>query len=77
MGMPAQRIVSTGVASPGYIHWPFPRESVPATVRRIVESRNKPAYLIGRRRDDLAWNAAPAELFALIRPCDRAASSGN
>jgi transcriptional regulator with XRE-family HTH domain len=51
----------------------FTREVVPATVRRVVESLNQPAYLTGRRWDVLAWNAAAAELFAFDRvaPEDR------
>jgi transcriptional regulator with XRE-family HTH domain len=45
----------------------FTPESVPATVRRVVEGLNQPAYLTGRRWDVLAWNAAAAELFAFDR----------
>jgi transcriptional regulator with XRE-family HTH domain len=45
----------------------FVRESVPATVRRIVESLNHPAYITGRRWDVLAWNAAADEIFAFSR----------
>ncbi|MBV8140087.1 MAG: helix-turn-helix domain-containing protein [Deltaproteobacteria bacterium] len=45
----------------------FSRESVPATVRRVVESLNQPAYIIGRRWDLLAWNAAADEIFAFSR----------
>jgi transcriptional regulator with XRE-family HTH domain len=45
----------------------FARESVPATVRRLVESLNLPAYVTGRRWDILAWNAAAAEIFAFGR----------
>jgi transcriptional regulator with XRE-family HTH domain len=46
---------------------PFTRESVPATVRRVVESLNQPAYITGRRWDVLAWNAAADEIFAFSR----------
>ncbi len=45
----------------------FSRESVPATVRRVVESLNQPAYITGRRWDVLAWNAAADEIFAFSR----------
>lgn len=45
----------------------FVRESVPATVRRVVESLNQPAYITGRRWDVLAWNAAADEIFAFSR----------
>ena len=43
---------------------PFARESVPETIRRLVESLNQPAYITGRRWDVLAWNAAADEVFA-------------
>ena len=42
----------------------FSRESVPGTIRRLVESLNQPAYVTGRRWDILAWNAAAVEIFA-------------
>ena len=45
----------------------FSRESVPATVRRVVESLNQPAYITGRRWDVLAWNVAADEIFAFSR----------
>jgi len=45
----------------------FSRESVPATVRRVVESLNQPAYVTGRRWDVLAWNATADEIFAFSR----------
>ncbi len=41
----------------------FRRESVPATLRRLVENLDQPAYLTGRRWDILAWNAAAAKIF--------------
>ncbi len=41
----------------------FRRESVPETLRRLVESLNQPAYVTGRRWDILAWNAAAADVF--------------
>ncbi|HUC64423.1 MAG TPA: helix-turn-helix transcriptional regulator [Stellaceae bacterium] len=46
---------------------PFARESVPDTIRRLVESLNHPAYVTGRRWDILAWNAAAAEILAFDR----------
>ena len=45
----------------------FSRESVPATVKHVVESLNRPAYVTGRRWDVLAWNAAADEIFAFSR----------
>ena len=41
----------------------FAREVAPALIRRLVESLPQPAYVLGRRWDILAWNAAAAELF--------------
>jgi len=41
----------------------FYRESVPETIRRLVETLNHPAYVTGRRWDVLAWNEAAAEIF--------------
>jgi transcriptional regulator with XRE-family HTH domain len=45
----------------------FVRESVPDTVRRLVESLNQPDYITGRRWDILAWNAAADKIFAFSR----------
>jgi transcriptional regulator with XRE-family HTH domain len=45
----------------------FTRETVPDTIRRIVESLNQPAYISGRRWDVLAWNQAADEVFAYSR----------
>jgi transcriptional regulator with XRE-family HTH domain len=42
---------------------PFVRETVPAHLRRLVESLNQPAYITGRRWDVLAWNDAAEEIF--------------
>ena len=42
----------------------FVRETVPGTVRRIVERLDQPAYVTGRRWDVLAWNDAASALFA-------------
>jgi transcriptional regulator with XRE-family HTH domain len=41
----------------------FVRETVPESVRRIVEALNLPAYVTGRRFDVLAWNAAADAIF--------------
>lgn len=52
----------------------FARESVPDTIRRMVESLNQPAYVTGRRWDVLAWNAAAADVltdFGHIAEADR------
>ena len=45
----------------------FVPETVPPTIRRLVESLNQPAYICGRRLDILAWNAAADEVFAFGR----------
>jgi transcriptional regulator with XRE-family HTH domain len=45
----------------------FVPETVPATIRRLVERLNQPAYISGRRWDILAWNAAADEVFAFSR----------
>jgi transcriptional regulator with XRE-family HTH domain len=45
----------------------FSRESVPAPIRRLVESLHLPAYVTGRRWDVLAWNKAAEEIFAFGR----------
>ncbi len=41
----------------------FVCETVPNTVRRIVERLDQPAYVTGRRWDVLAWNDAACALF--------------
>jgi PAS domain-containing protein len=41
----------------------FSHESVPDTIRHLVENLDQPAYLTGRRWDLLVWNAAAAEIF--------------
>ncbi len=41
----------------------FVRETVPGTIRRMIEGLNQPAYITGRRWDILAWNAAAAGVF--------------
>jgi transcriptional regulator with XRE-family HTH domain len=42
---------------------PFVLETVPDTVRRVVENLTQPAYITGRRWDILAWNEAATDLF--------------
>ena len=44
----------------------FVRETVPATIQRLVASLNQPAYVTGRRWDLLAWNAAATDLFSVF-----------
>jgi transcriptional regulator with XRE-family HTH domain len=44
-------------------HQAFVRETVSDPVRRLVESLNQPAYVTGRRRDVLAWNAAASDIL--------------
>ena len=46
---------------------PFVPETVPDTLRRVVESLNQPAYVTGRRWDVLVWNAAAEDIFAFSR----------
>ena len=41
----------------------FIRETVPPTLRRIIEGLPHPAYVTGQRWDVLAWNDAANELF--------------
>lgn len=41
----------------------FTRETVPETIRSLVEGLPQPAYVTGQRWDVLAWNAAAASLF--------------
>ena len=48
----------------------FVRERVPPALQRMVERLNPPTYVLGRRWDVLAWNAAADELFAFSRLCD-------
>ncbi|MGE0425439.1 MAG: helix-turn-helix transcriptional regulator [Reyranellaceae bacterium] len=45
----------------------FVRESVPDTIRRVVDSLDQPAYITGRRWDVLTWNRAAADVFAFER----------
>jgi transcriptional regulator with XRE-family HTH domain len=45
----------------------FMRETVPDTLKRLVESLDQPAYITGRRWDVLAWNKPAADIFAFHR----------
>ncbi len=45
----------------------FAIETVPDTIRRMLDGLNQPAYVTGRRWDVLAWNAAAEEVFAFGR----------
>ena len=45
----------------------FVRETVPDTLRRLIEGLNRPAYVLGRRWDVLVWNEAAEEIFAFGR----------
>jgi transcriptional regulator with XRE-family HTH domain len=46
---------------------PLTPEIVPPTVRRIVTSLNRPAYVTGRRWDVLAWNKAADDIFGFSK----------
>jgi transcriptional regulator with XRE-family HTH domain len=46
---------------------PFEPETAPAALLRLVESLPQPAYVAGRRRDLLAWNAAAADVLGFDR----------
>jgi transcriptional regulator with XRE-family HTH domain len=52
---------------------PFQPEQAPQGLVRLVESLSQPAYIGGRRRDLLAWNAAAADIFDFeqLAPGDR------
>lgn len=41
----------------------FQPETAPPALLRLIESLDQPAYVTGRRRDLLAWNAAAAEVL--------------
>jgi transcriptional regulator with XRE-family HTH domain len=44
-------------------HRPFQPETAPASLLLVLESLTQPAYVTGRRRDLVAWNAAAADVF--------------
>ena len=41
----------------------FSRETVPESIRRLIERLQQPAYVTGRRWDVLAWNTAAIDVF--------------
>lgn len=45
----------------------FVRETVPETIRSLVQHLNQPAYVTGQRWDVLAWNQAAEEIFRFSR----------
>ena len=45
----------------------FAIETVPETIRRMLDGLNQPAYITGRRWDLLAWNEAAEEVFGFER----------
>ena len=49
---------------------PFTREVVPPHLVRLVDGLAVPAYVLGRRWDVLAWNAAADKLLAFSRLAD-------
>jgi transcriptional regulator with XRE-family HTH domain len=54
-------------------HRPFQPETAPPALLRLLESLTQPAYVTGRRRDLVAWNAAAADilLFDQLRDDER------
>lgn len=42
---------------------PFVRETVPDSIRHLLDHLAQPAYVTGRRWDVIAWNAAAVDLF--------------
>jgi transcriptional regulator with XRE-family HTH domain len=44
-------------------HRPFQPETAPSSLLRLLESLTQPAYVTGRRRDLVAWNAAADAIF--------------
>ena len=44
-------------------HRPFQPETAPPALLRLLESLTQPAYVTGRRRDLVAWNAAADDIF--------------
>jgi transcriptional regulator with XRE-family HTH domain len=45
----------------------FSPETLPGTIRRLIDKLDQPAYVTGRRWDVLAWNKAANEIFAFDR----------
>jgi transcriptional regulator with XRE-family HTH domain len=48
-------------------HAPFRIETTPPSLVRLLESLTQPAYVTGRRRDLVAWNAAAADILGFDR----------
>jgi transcriptional regulator with XRE-family HTH domain len=48
----------------------FAIESVPDSIRRLLDSLDLPAYVTGRRWDVLAWNGVAEEIFGFGRLAD-------
>src|SRR5580658_7625749 len=48
---------------------PFQSETAPPALLRLLESLTQPAYVTGRRRDLVAWNAAAADTLLFDRLC--------
>lgn len=46
---------------------PFRPETAPPALLRLLKSLSQPAYIVGRRRDLLAWNVAAADLLGFDR----------
>jgi transcriptional regulator with XRE-family HTH domain len=44
-------------------HRPFQPETAPASLLQLLNSLTQPAYVTGRRRDLVAWNAAANDIF--------------
>jgi transcriptional regulator with XRE-family HTH domain len=45
----------------------FTIETVPSSIRRLLDGLNQPAYVTGRRWDLLAWNAVAEDVFSFSR----------
>ncbi|WP_312161128.1 helix-turn-helix transcriptional regulator [Phenylobacterium sp.] len=52
---------------------PFQAETASPALLRLLETLHQPAYIVGRRRDLLAWNSAAADIlgFQLLDESDR------
>jgi transcriptional regulator with XRE-family HTH domain len=48
-------------------HRPFQPETAPPALLRLLQSLTQPAYVVGRRRDLVAWNAAAADILLFDR----------
>jgi transcriptional regulator with XRE-family HTH domain len=45
----------------------FRPETIPESLKRMIDALDQPAYIKGRRWDLLAWNTAASEIFAFDR----------